>query len=164
MSQFPYGEQLLDEANVHGARGRDNSLLDVLTMQRKKMTWYSMRILKELGVPDKPKGTAECPLCNKKKTQFALDHMAPWRTYVAVYTGNAPGGVKVAGKQILVPRQVIKALYNDPDNLWWICEDCNSAKTDKIYDKLSQLQEIDSGNVPDGELARNIDTYTVVQQ
>lgn len=126
------GDELKDLARQHGARFPNTDLVDLAEVSRKKFTWFSVKIQQGMGVPPKP-SNAQCPICKQVKLAFQLDHMGPWRTYVAALGGShitlGPSG------EYLIPRDIAKALYNDPQNLWWICSDCNGAKSDHAYDQ-----------------------------
>jgi hypothetical protein len=124
-----YGSDKVNEAKNSGARlgGMANQTFDLDTVPRKKFSWFSKRIQTQLGVDPKPKNGDKCRMCGKVAHSFQLDHMTPWRQYVAAWV--APEHVQVNGE---ISGDVIKALYNDPENLWWVCSSCNSSKTDII--------------------------------
>jgi len=124
-----YGSDKVDEARNSGARlgGMANRTFDLDNVPRKKFSWFSKRIQTQLGVDPKPQHGDKCRMCKKSASSFQLDHMTPWRQYVAAWV--APEHVQVNGE---ISGDVIKALYNDPENLWWVCSNCNSSKTDII--------------------------------
>jgi hypothetical protein len=73
-------------------------------------------------------------MCGANKDDFELDHMTPWRHYIAALISEEyVRTVKVGTVSITQVRgDAAKALYNDVENLWWICHDCNNPKSDKI--------------------------------
>lgn len=116
---------LMSKAKSHGARFRSNAV-NLNTLERKKVSWLSKSILHKMGVPAKPKPGSRCPSCLKSGDSFELDHMGPWRQYVAALAGPhiSKGGI--------IKMRHVRMLYNDPDNLWWICKKCNGRKSDFI--------------------------------
>lgn len=107
----------------------NHTVVDINTMDRPG--WYGAGILSALGVPDPP---AVCPVCGSTGP-FQLDHMNPWRPYCAVSLGATTA-----------PHYLVKAAYNDPDNLWWICQTCNSGKSNKVADTGAQLGQGEGGD------------------
>lgn len=124
-SQETHAERLLKQARARRGRFRSN-LVDLQKLERKKVTWLSKSILKGMGVAPKPKTGSICPACGRPGTSFELDHMGPWRQYIAAMAGPhiSSGG--------LIAMSHVRILYNDPENLWWICRGCNSKKSDYI--------------------------------
>lgn len=134
-------KQLLRVAKAKRARFR-SSLVDLQTLERKKVSWLSKTILQGMGVPSKPLPGAKCPSCGNPGSSFELDHMGPWRQYVAAMAGPhiSSGGI--------IKLSYVRILYNDPENLWWICRNCNSRKSDYISE---------DGSVPtSGVKGRNV--------
>lgn len=118
-------KKLLRRARAYRARFR-STIVNLNTLERKKVSWLSKSILVKLGVPAKPGILAKCPNCGKVGGPFELDHMGPWRQYVAALAGphiSATGEIKL---------KHVRMLYNDPENLWWICKSCNGKKSDYI--------------------------------
>lgn len=139
---------LKEEAVASGARFRAVGKVDLATIKRSAFAWFSKAIQAKLGVETKPVAGSTCPICGQAKQAFQLDHQGPWRVYVAA----AGGGhiTKGPSGELLIDRDLVKVLYNDPQNLWWICEDCNQTKSDKVYDTKAQLDAIAKGDIPDG--------------
>lgn len=123
--QQTHAERLLKRAKARRGRFRSN-LVDLQKLERKKVSWLSKSILTGIGVPAKPIAGSICPACGHPGASFELDHMGPWRQYVAAMAGPhiSSGG--------LIKMSHVRILYNDPENLWWICRDCNSKKSDYI--------------------------------
>jgi hypothetical protein len=69
-------------------------------------------------------------MCAKSESNFELDHMTPWRHYIAAFA--SAGTVKDIMGTPHIRGDAAKVLYNDPNNLWWICRNCNNPKSDKI--------------------------------
>jgi len=136
-------DEIQEEAILNGARFRSTELVNLDDVSRSKFAWFSKRIREGLGVPAKPYNEV-CPICRQRKMVFELDHMGPWRTYVAALGGNhitiGPNG------ENLIRRDIVKALYNDPQNLWWICKSCNGSKSDHAYEQAT----ITPGNITHG--------------
>jgi hypothetical protein len=127
-----YTAEALDRAVDAGARlgAREDQWIDLDTVSRKKLGWFGSTILKDLGIDEKPAPGSKCQNCGKVSSSFELDHMSPWRHYAAPFmTGEF---IKKSGGKILVRADALKVLYNDPENLWWICRGCNNPKSDKI--------------------------------
>lgn len=122
--QKTVARRIIHRSRQYGARFR-NSEVRLRDLQRKKVSWLSKSILIKLGVPPKPGPNSTCPKCGAKSSSFQLDHMGPWRQYVAAMAGPhiRKGYIKLC---------YVRALYNDPDNLWWICQTCNLKKSDYI--------------------------------
>lgn len=119
------------------SQSHSTDVIDLVSVKRTSLGWYGAGIQQKLGVQAKP-ATAQCPICKQQKTEWELDHTNPWRPYIAVCL--APDDVQVDDSHMYVERRLAKALYNDPENLRWICEDCNSAKSDDIFVSLQELQ------------------------
>jgi hypothetical protein len=118
-------EHLLERARAKRARFKSN-LVNLQKLERRKISWLSKSILKSMGVPAKPLSGSTCPSCGMPGTSFELDHMGPWRQYVAALAGphiSSGGYIRMSH---------VRILYNDPENLWWICRRCNSRKSDYI--------------------------------
>ncbi|MCG8608867.1 DUF4157 domain-containing protein [bacterium] len=132
-----YGEELLDEATTAGARLGQKSIqwVNIDTVKRSFLSWFSESIRTKMGIPQKPKPGSKCQMCGKVKHVFELDHMTPWRQYIAALSSSAY--IKKIGGVTHVRADEAKALYNDPDNLWWICHDCNNPKSDIIPETAS---------------------------
>lgn len=150
MSSPTVAEELKELVIDSGARlGRLGHTVNLLDIQRKKVSWFSKNIQLKIGVPPKPAAGSTCPLCQKSQQVFELDHMGPWRVYVAALAGphvtHGPKG------ELFVGADIMKILYNDPANLWWICKPCNGEKSDQTYDTQAQLLAIQSGDVPKGQ-------------
>jgi len=153
------GSQLKQQALASGARFRATEKVDLATVQRKAFAWFSRRIQDKLGVESKPAPNSVCPLCGLTKQAFQLDHMGPWRVYVAAAAGPHVQYDPASG-EMLIDRDMVKVLYNDPANLWWICSDCNGTKSDRVYDTQAQLEAIARGEVPTGE--KGVDPTRIV--
>lgn len=125
---------MIAEAKDSGARlaSLKEKWFDLDSVERKRFGWFSKKILSNMGVEGKPAAGSICPVCNKPGDSFALDHMTPWRHYIAVFASQ--GLVKKKGGKLRIRGDAAKALYNDPENLWWICSTCNGRKTDIIPD------------------------------
>lgn len=98
--------------------------IDLLTVKRKLIRWIPAirrNIIK----------SGFCPTCGTD-TPFHLDHMNPWRPYV-LFCLSEDEYDKSDGEHIWVSKNIVRALYNDPENLWWICSQCNHAKSDDVY-------------------------------
>lgn len=100
---------------------------------RRRISWFSKGIQQGIGVADKPASGAVCPACGKKAKAWQLDHINPWRQYVA--SALDPAVVTWDGTDIWVDINQVRALYNDPQNLWWICSGCNGKKSDYALDR-----------------------------
>lgn len=127
-------EKIIRRSKKYGAH-YGNGVVKLDTLKRKKLSWLSKSILAGLGVPSKPKPQSICPACGTAAMAFELDHMGPWRQYVAIFAG--PHITKTGKIQLCY----VRALYNDPENLWWICKSCNRRKSDFISE---------DGLVPEG--------------
>lgn len=149
--QHMYGSELRDMAANAGARLKhlDPTWVNLSTLERARLSWFSKDIQLELDFPERPQSGAQCVLCEKLAANFALDHMTPWRQYVAVMID--PDNIDKRADGIYVRMSVVKALYNDPQNLWWICSSCNSQKTDKLPETADHA----SGDFSKGTLGRN---------
>ena len=160
MTSASIADTIMSTAASGGARTASgaNQYVDLLTVKRKLFSWYSKNALTALGVPKKPGVQSECPVCKNLKDDFQLDHMGPWRVYVAAAGG---GAIKSVNGKLMISRATCKALYNDPDNLWWVCSDCNLSKSDKTYDTADQLEELQNGKIPDG--AKGVDPGIVFE-
>ncbi|GLQ91203.1 hypothetical protein [Dyella acidisoli] len=142
-----HSKTLVRKARSHGARFRSN-LVNLNTLERKKVSWLSKSILYKMGVPAKPKWGSICPSCGKKGDSFELDHMGPWRQYIAAVAGPhiSKGGI--------IKIRHVRMLYNDPHNLWWICKKCNGKKSDFISE---------DGSVPmSGVKGRNVKLKSII--
>ena len=62
--------------------------------------------------------------------------------------------VAVHDNAVWIAKKYGRALYNDPENLWWICASCNRKKTDFVYDSSDQLDDLQSSKVPEGQKMR----------
>ncbi|MFT3858392.1 MAG: hypothetical protein QM742_13145 [Aquabacterium sp.] len=144
------GSNLKQQAVASGARFRAVGKVDLATVQRKAFSWFGKSIQAKLGVATKPKPFSTCPLCQQAKQDFQLDHMGPWRVYVAAAAGPHIQMDPMSGA-LLIDRDIVKVLYNDPENLWWICSDCNRSKSDMTYDTAAQLEAIAQGTIPKGD-------------
>ena len=143
-----YSRQVLDNSSDAGARMKALSKvhLNIDTVKRKKMSWFGKGILKALGVEEKPPVGAHCQKCGRSGSPFELDHMTPWRLYVAAMVDeddlDGNGNIRA---------DVVKALYNDPENLWWICRDCNNPKSDIVPETAAHA----AGDFSSGTRGRN---------
>lgn len=127
-------------------------LVDILTVDREDINWIQ-RVRRETTKSN------VCPMCGKRDT-FQLDHMNPWRPYVIFMLGANEAAQ--SGNKLMVSKNIVRALYNDPDNLWWICTHCNSLKSDRIY-TIAEVNAIRRGSAPGtpaikGEAIRDHDT------
>ncbi len=146
-----YTESLLDTATDSGARlGRASAeWVDLDTVQRSKITWFGKSIQIEMGVDEKPASGAKCQKCGKTASTFHLDHMTPWRHYAAALVSEDYIW-KNKGKTY-IRKDALKVLYNDPQNLWWICDKCNLPKSDIIPETSAHA----SGDFSTGTYGRN---------
>ncbi|MDR6675171.1 hypothetical protein [Xanthomonas sp. 1678] len=119
-----HAKKIKNRARRLGARFR-SSRVRLKDLERKKVSWLSKKILTSMGVPAKPGPGSICPRCGAASAAFELDHMGPWRQYVAAMAGPH----LINGK---IKLSYVRALYNDPENLWWICRSCNGRKSDYI--------------------------------
>jgi hypothetical protein len=151
-AQSNYAVELLEETKSSGARlaSKAKEWIDLDTVKRNYFAWFSGRILQNLGVGPRPANGSTCPMCGKAGTNFELDHMTPWRQYIAALIDS--GSVKkMPGGQLMVRGDTAKALYNDPENLWWICRDCNNPKSDIIPESAAHA----SGDFSSGTYGRS---------
>ena len=127
--QRAYATGLLHEVKDAGARlgAKSQEWVDIDTVKRSVFTWFSKPIQEKLAIESKPANGSICPMCGKSANNFELDHMTPWRHYIAALSDKRY--INSAGE---IRADVAKSLYNDPENLWWICHDCNNPKTDII--------------------------------
>lgn len=148
-----YAAEVLDEAKSSGARldSKAGEWIDLDTVKRSYFSWFSQRIRERLGIAPRPANGSICPMCNKAGTNFELDHMTPWRHYIAALVGS--GSVKKMGGTLMVRGDIARALYNDPENLWWICRDCNNPKSDIIPETAAHV----SGDFSAGTYGRSSD-------
>jgi len=116
---------------------KEGELVDLVTLKRASLAFFSDSWMAEHGV-EKPDSGDACPNCGTATTAWELDHLNPWRPYVAALLGPTQYAKK--GKQLLVSFELVRSLYNDPGNLWYICHTCNNAKSDKIYATLDDLE------------------------
>lgn len=116
--------------------------VDILTVDRSKFSWIQSNYNTIMG-------RLVCGRCGSLIGPFELDHMSPWRPYVIALLG--PNEVIQSGTQLLVSRTIVRALYNDPENLWCLCRDCNRAKSDKVY-SIEQAIAISKGEDPAGKM------------
>lgn len=117
--------------------------VDILTVDRSKFSWIQSNYDKIMSRP-------VCGQCGKAIGPFELDHMSPWRPYVIAFLG--PNEAIQSGTQLLVSKTIVRALYNDPENLWCLCRSCNRAKSDKVY-SIEQAIAISNGEAPSGQMA-----------
>jgi hypothetical protein len=111
-------------------RSRKTQWLGIDKVKRTRLGWFGERVRTRMGVPVKPKPGSICQKCKRKGQSFHLDHMNPWRHYVGVMASKKYSR-KVNGEW-RVRSDVAKTLFNDPANLWWICDKCNLQKSDII--------------------------------
>lgn len=141
-------ERIIENSRRHGARFNNNSTVKLKALERKKVSWLSKSILCKIGVPARPMSGSICPSCGRAGSSFELDHMGPWRQYVAAMAGPH---ISSSGK---IKMSVVRALYNDPENLWWICKRCNGGKSDFISE---------DGSVPtSGVRGRDVDLGDII--
>lgn len=127
--------------------------IDILTVDRSKFSWIK-------AVYDAKMSGQQCQDCGTTTAPFELDHMSPWRPYVIALLG--PGEAIKSGKQLFVSKDIVRALYNDPENLWCLCRTCNREKSDKVY-SIQQAIAISNGQDPSGEKARVRDKQELAQ-
>ena len=146
-----YAVELLEESKDSGARlaGKASDWIDLDTEKRTYFSWFSKKILQNLGVGPKPASGSACPMCGKAGSSFELDHMTPWRHYIAAFISKSL--VKKVKGTLLIRGDAAKALYNDPNNLWWICRDCNNPKSDIIPESAAHA----SGDFSSGTYGRS---------
>lgn len=126
-------ESIMSAASAAGARFR--SALTWFSLNRSaraRITWFGKGIQASIGVQAKPGNGDECPACHENKSVWELDHINPWRQFAAA--ALAPNQIDYDGTDIWVNINHVKALYNDPENLWWICKGCNRKKSDAVLD------------------------------
>jgi hypothetical protein len=143
----PYSSSILHKSKRAGAKLNPMSRkwMDIDKVGRRKLAWFSRNIQNKLGVPDKPAAGSICQMCGKPGISFELDHMTPWRHYVAAFMSK-----KYINKDGAIRGDAIKALYNDPENLWWICRNCNGPKSDIIPESKAHA----AGNFSTGTTGR----------
>ena len=130
-------EDIWESATESGhSSSKEGVAVDLVTLKRASLAFFSDSWMAEHGV-DKPASGDACENCGKAATSWELDHLNPWRPYVAALL--SADHYKVVGKKLMVPFEYVRALYNDPDNLWYICHACNNAKSDKVYSSLDDL-------------------------
>ncbi|MGQ0697757.1 MAG: hypothetical protein ACT4PZ_05880 [Panacagrimonas sp.] len=125
LKQTTVARDIIDTARRHRARFKGGRVR-LKTLERKKMSWLSASMLLKMGVPPKPAANSICQRCGRVAASFQLDHMGPWRQHVAALAGphmKSDGKIKIC---------YVRALYNDPANLWWVCATCNGRKSDYI--------------------------------
>jgi hypothetical protein len=146
-----YAEIKVGEAKDSGARlaGKADEWIDLDSVKRTYFSWFSKKILSNLGVGPKPANGSICPMCGQAGSNFELDHMTPWRHYIAVFMSK--GFIKTSGSTTLIRGDAAKTLYNDPNNLWWICHDCNNPKSDIIPETAAHA----SGDFSSGTYGRS---------
>lgn len=145
-----YAREARDLAVEAGARlEKKVEWVDLDTVSRKSMRWFGSGIQVALGIDDKPTPGSKCQNCGDVATAFELDHMTPWRHYVAAFVSGEY--VKSSGGKILVQKNMVKVLYNDPQNLWWICRKCNNPKSDII----PESKEHAAGDFDEGTYGRH---------
>lgn len=125
-------DDIMDAASEAGARFGASTWFSLNRGPRKQITWFGKGIQAGIGVQAKPGAGDECPACHENKSVWELDHINPWRQFAAA--ALAPSQMKYDGTDIWVDINHIKALYNDPQNLWWICKGCNRKKSDAVLD------------------------------
>lgn len=123
---------------------KTTDLVNILDIDRSKISWIK-------SVYDQQMSGQQCLKCGTTAGPFELDHMSPWRPYVIAFLG--PDEAKESGGRLLVSRSIVRALYNDPENLWCLCRSCNRAKSDKVY-TIQQAIAISQGKEPSGAMAR----------
>lgn len=141
-----HAKKIKRRARRLGGRFR-SSRVRLRDLERKKVSWLSKKILTAMGVPPKPAAHSICPRCGRPAMCFELDHMGPWRQYVAAMAGPhiVNGEIKLS---------YVRALYNDPENLWWICKSCNGRKSDYISE---------DGSFPtSGTRGRDVDLNNII--
>lgn len=126
-------ESIMGAASAAGARFRSAlTWFSLNRSSRKRITWFGKGIQAGIGVQAKPGNGDECPACHANKSTWELDHINPWRQFAAA--ALAPDQMDYDGTDIWVNINHVKALYNDPQNLWWICKGCNRKKSDAVLD------------------------------
>lgn len=132
------GESLWADATAAGhSSSHEGTLVDLVTLKRASLSFFSESLLAGKGV-EKPDASDACEQCGKTTDKpWELDHLNPWRPYVAALLSEDQ--YKISGKKLLVPFELVRALYSDPDNLWYICKTCNSGKSDKVYTDIADL-------------------------
>jgi hypothetical protein len=150
-SQPEYAVALVEESKDNGARlaSKEKEWIDLDSVKRTYFGWFSKKILQNLGVGARPASGSTCPMCNNAGASFELDHMTPWRHYIAAFSGREL--VKKKKGTWLIRGDAAKALYNDPNNLWWICRDCNNPKSDIIPENKDHA----SGDFSSGTYGRS---------
>lgn len=98
--------------------------VDILTVDRTDINWIPA-VRRSAVKPDR------CPSCSHTGV-YQLDHMNPWRPYVIFMLGYSEF-TQTPDHKLMVSKDIVRALYNDPENLWWICTHCNQVKSDQIY-------------------------------
>jgi len=130
--------------NANGCQCQDpNSNVNIRNCNR--FSWVSRGGLDLLGLAPEPD---ECPVCGSNGP-WQLDHMNPWRQYI-VTVGAPHLNIDATHTNYMMPKKFGRALYNDPANLWWLCESCNRKKTDYVYDTADQLDSLSNSQVPSG--------------
>jgi hypothetical protein len=131
-------EDLWESATSSGhSSSKEGEWVDLVTLKRSSLSFFSESELAKYGLT-KPASGAACPNCGTATTNWELDHLNPWRPYVAALLSEDQ--YKVVSKKLLVQFEHVRSLYSDPGNLWYICHACNNAKSDKIYATLDDLE------------------------
>jgi 5-methylcytosine-specific restriction endonuclease McrA len=131
-------EDLWESATSSGhSSSKEGEWVDLVTLKRSSLSFFSETELAKHGLT-KPASGAACPNCGTATTNWELDHLNPWRPYVAALLSEDQ--YKVVSKKLLVQFEHVRSLYSDPGNLWYICHTCNNAKSDKIYATLDDLE------------------------
>ncbi len=139
-----YNDKVLRLAKNAGAQLKNAKRYEVLikNVHRDQFSWFGVGILRKLGISDRP-SNIKCPNCGFKKKEFQLDHDTPWRQYIMKFASE--NYMNKDNDGIWIRYDAAKALYNDPENLWWICKKCNQEKSDKIWDGKSHIRDCMSG-------------------
>lgn len=119
-------------------------LVDILTVDRSEISWIRANYRNIMS-------RSICGKCRTTTGPFELDHMSPWRPYVIAFLG--PDEITQSDEELLVSKTIVRALYNDPENLWCLCQTCNREKSDQVY-SIGQAIDIRTGLNPEGEKVR----------
>lgn len=142
---MPTRAELLDAIiNARGCQCQNpNTAVNIRNCGR--FSWVSRSCLDAMGLAPEP---SHCPVCNSTGP-WQLDHMNPWRQYI-VTMGAPHVAVDPTHTNYMMLKKLGRALYNDPQNLWWLCASCNRKKTDYVYDTAAQLTDLTNSQVPSG--------------
>ena len=104
--------------------------IDLVNCPRSELSWQNK---------PEPTGYCENEECGEETDSLEYDHMNPWRPYIASILGEHE--YELDGNHMWCERERANQIYNDPENLWYLCTTCNKHKSDKVYDSASSLKD-----------------------